>query len=140
MSDNNFNERPIRNINQIIIDIYRVALSVIQRNIRRWMAMRNWQWWKLYTRVKPLLSVARQEDEMKKQQEEFEKTKEELAKISKQKKELEEQNSVLTQAKNDLSLQLQAEQDNMADMEERIAQLVNQRGDYEEQVRNFIII
>lgn len=84
--------------------------------------------------------MARQEDEMKKQQEEFEKTKEELAKISKQKKELEEQNSVLTQAKNDLSLQLQAEQDNMADMEERIAQLVNQRGDYEEQVRNFIII
>ena len=122
----------------MIIYIHRVALSVIQRNIRRWMAMRNWQWWKLYTRVKPLLSVARQEDEMKKQQEEFEKTKEELAKISKQKKELEEQNSVLMQAKNDLSLQLQAEQDNMADMEERIAQLVNQKGDYEEQVGNFI--
>ena len=25
----------------------RVALSVIQRNIRRWMAMRNWQWLKI---------------------------------------------------------------------------------------------
>ncbi|ESN99871.1 hypothetical protein HELRODRAFT_129847, partial [Helobdella robusta] len=40
----------------------RVALSVIQRNIRRWMSMRNWQWWKLYTRVKPLLTQARAED------------------------------------------------------------------------------
>jgi myosin heavy subunit len=55
-----------------------VALSVIQRNIRRWMSMKNWQWWKLYTRVKPLLTQARAEDEMKKMQEEYENTKEEL--------------------------------------------------------------
>lgn len=113
---------------------YRVALSIIQRNIRRWLTMRNWQWWKLYTRVKPLLSVARQEDELKKKEEELEKTKEELAKVSKLKKELEEQNVTLLQAKNDLFLQLQAEQDNVSDLEERIAQLVNQKGDYEEQV------
>jgi len=112
----------------------RVALSVIQRNIRRWLAMRNWQWWKLYTRVKPLLSVARQEDEMKKKEEELEKTKQELAKVSKIKKELEEQNVTLLQTKSDLFLQLQAEQDNVADLEERIAQLVNTKGDYEEQV------
>ena len=112
----------------------RVALSIIQRNIRRWLAMRNWQWWKLYTRVKPLLSVARQEDEMKKKEEELEKTKQELAKVSKIKKELEEQNVTLLQTKSDLFLQLQAEQDNVADLEERIAQLVNTKGDYEEQV------
>jgi len=112
----------------------RVALSIIQRNIRRWLAMRNWQWWKLYTRVKPLLSVARQEDEMKKKEEELEKTKQELAKVSKIKKELEEQNVTLLQTKSDLFLQLQAEQDNVVDLEERIAQLVNQKGDYEEQV------
>jgi len=113
----------------------RVALSIIQRNIRRWLAMRNWQWWKLYTRVKPLLSVARQEDEMKKKEEELEKTKQELAKVSKIKKELEEQNVTLLQTKSDLFLQLQAEQDNVSDLEERIAQLVNQKGDYEEQVK-----
>lgn len=114
--------------------LYRVALSIIQRNIRRWLAMRNWQWWKLYTRVKPLLSVARQEDEMKKKEEELEKTKQELAKVSKIKKELEEQNVTLLQTKSDLFLQLQAEQDNVVDLEERIAQLVNTKGDYEEQV------
>jgi len=96
--------------------------------------MRNWQWWKLYTRVKPLLSIARQEDDMKKKEEELEKTKEELAKVTKIKKELEEQNVGLLQAKSDLFLQLQAEQDNVADLDERIAQLVNQKGDYEELV------
>ena len=59
----------------------RMALSVIQRNIRMWISVKNWQWWKLYTRVKPLLSIAKQEDEFKKQQQEFEKTKEELNKV-----------------------------------------------------------
>ena len=39
------------------------------------MVLRNWQWWKLYTKVKPLLNAARAEDEMKKMEEDFEKTK-----------------------------------------------------------------
>lgn len=71
---------------------------------------------------------------MKKKEEELEKTKQELAKVSKIKKELEEQNVTLLQTKSDLFLQLQAEQDNVMDLEERIAQLVNTKGDYEEQV------
>ena len=33
----------------------RVALSIIQRNIRKWLGLKNWMWWKLYTRIKPLL-------------------------------------------------------------------------------------
>jgi len=121
-------------ISMRLFTLCRVALSIIQRNIRRWLTMRNWQWWKLYTRVKPLLSVARQEDELKKKEEELDKTKEELAKVLKLKKELEEQNVTLLQTKNDLFLQLQAEQDNISDLEERISQLVNQKGNYEEQV------
>ncbi len=90
--------------------VCRTGLSIIQRNIRKWLTMRNWMWWKLYTRVKPLLSMARQEDEMRAKEEEYKKTKEELDKVSKIKKELEEQNVTLTQAKNDIYLQLQAEQ------------------------------
>ena len=88
----------------------RVGLSVIQRNIRKWLALRNWYWWKLYCKVKPLLNIARAEDDMKKKEEELEKTKLELEKTEKMRKELEEQNVVLLQAKNDLYLQLQAEQ------------------------------
>ena len=113
----------------------RVGLTVIQRNIRKWLTLRNWQWWKLYTRVKPLLSIARQEDEMKKVEEELEKTKAELEKVEKVKKQLEEQNVTLLQSKNDLFLQLQAEQDSMSDQEERIQQLVQQKADYESQLK-----
>ena len=108
---------------------------MIQRNIRKWLAMRNWQWWKLYTRVKPLLSIARQEDEMRKQAEEYEKCKEELDRVLKLQKELEEQNVSLLQAKNDMFLQLQAEQNNFSEAEERIVALVEQKCDYESQLK-----
>jgi hypothetical protein len=32
--------------------------------------LKNWAWWKLYTKVKPLLNVARTEEEMKQKEEE----------------------------------------------------------------------
>jgi len=113
----------------------RVALSVIQRNIRRWLAMRNWQWWKLYTRVKPLLTQAKAEDEMRKMAEDYETTKKELEKMTKLKKELEEQNVTLLQQKNDMFMQMQAEQDTISDLEEKISQLVNQKGDMDDQIK-----
>ncbi|CAG2118958.1 unnamed protein product, partial [Medioppia subpectinata] len=43
----------------------RIALLVIQRNLRKFLTLRNWLWWKLYSKVKPLLNVARVEDELK---------------------------------------------------------------------------
>jgi len=86
---------------------WRIGLSVIQRNIRRWLTLRNWEWWCLYTQMKPLLSIGRQEDEIKKKLEELEKLKEMLAKVEKTKKDLEEQNVGLLQSKNDLFFQLQ---------------------------------
>ncbi|KAK7113251.1 hypothetical protein V1264_012571 [Littorina saxatilis] len=113
----------------------RIGLSVIQRNVRKWLALRNWLWWKMYCKVKPLLNVARAEDDMKKKEEELEKTKVELEKTEKMRKELEEQNVTLLQSKNDIYLQLQAEQDNLADAEEKIEKLVSQKGDYETQLK-----
>ena len=54
----------------------------------------------------------------------LEETKETLEKTEKIKKALEEQNVVLLQEKNDLYGKLEAEQDSLADAEERIEQLV----------------
>merc|ERR1711931_298340 len=42
----------------------RIGLAVLQRNIRKFFAIRNWPWWKLYLLVQPMLSVARAEEEM----------------------------------------------------------------------------
>ncbi|XP_059177767.1 myosin heavy chain, striated muscle-like isoform X1 [Physella acuta] len=113
----------------------RIGLSVIQRNIRKWLGLKNWLWWRLYVKVKPLLNIARAEDDMKKKEEELEKTKTELEKTEKLRKELEEQNVGLLQAKNDLYIQLQAEQDNLIDAEEKIEKLISQKAEYESQIK-----
>ncbi|XP_067673666.1 myosin heavy chain, striated muscle-like [Haliotis asinina] len=113
----------------------RVALEMIQKNIRKWLAMRNWCWWRFYTKVKPLLSIAAAEDEMKQKEEALVKTKEELEKITSRAKELEEQNVTLMQAKNDLFLEVQTKQDTIDDCEERVEQLLKQKSDFEAQLK-----
>ncbi|XP_071106405.1 myosin heavy chain, striated muscle-like isoform X1 [Haliotis cracherodii] len=114
----------------------RTALSVIQKNIRKWLAMRNWLWWRFYTKVKPLLNIARAEDEMKLKEEELAKCKDELSKVTQRGKELEEQNVDLLRHKNDLFLQVQSQGDTLSDQEERIEQLVTQKADFEQQLKD----
>ena len=116
----------------IIIKMYllfydRVGLSVIQKNIRKWLGLRNWLWWRLFVKVKPLLNAAAAEDEMKVKEEELAKTKDSLEKTEKLRKELEEQNVGLLQAKQDLVFEIQAEQDKLSDAEERIEGLIEQK-------------
>merc|ERR1719239_919586 len=113
----------------------RDALNVIQRNIRKWLGLKNWLWWRLYVKVKPLLNIAHAEDEMKVKEEELAKTKESLEKTEQQRKELEEQNVGLFQAKNDLFIELQAEQDKLIDAEEKIEGLITQKFAYEKQIK-----
>ena len=42
----------------------RLALVVVQRNLRKYLQLRTWPWWKLWQKVKPLLNVTRIEDEL----------------------------------------------------------------------------
>ncbi|XP_059935362.1 myosin-16 [Mesoplodon densirostris] len=112
----------------------RIGLKVIQRNTRKFLELRFWGWWKLYHKVKPLLNVARQEEEMKAKEEELRnataKTQELLGKI----KDLEEKMATLSQEKNDLTIQLQAEQENLIDAEERLTQMMKTKMELESQI------
>ncbi|KAJ8406976.1 hypothetical protein AAFF_G00292520 [Aldrovandia affinis] len=102
----------------------RDALLVIQWNVRAFMGVKNWPWMKLFFKIKPLLKSAEAEKEMANMKEEFLKLKEAYAKSEARKKELEEKMVSLLQEKNDLQLQVQAEQDNLCDAEERCDQLI----------------
>ncbi|KAJ8251147.1 hypothetical protein GJAV_G00217820 [Gymnothorax javanicus] len=114
----------------------RMALIAIQRNVRKFLKLRYWGWWKLYTKVKPLLHVARQEEEMKEKEEELrhalEKTQEMMDKI----KDLEEKLATLSKEKNDLALALAGEQETTADAEERCTQLMKQKIDLEGEIQD----
>ncbi|XP_067145161.1 myosin heavy chain, muscle-like isoform X10 [Centruroides vittatus] len=113
----------------------RVALLVIQRNLRKFLQLRNWLWWKLYSKVKPLLSIARVEDELKALEEKLKKEQEAFAKEEKIRKDLEVQNVKLLQEKNDLFLQLEAERSGCGDLEERLNRALTQKADLECQLQ-----
>ena len=42
----------------------RMALTVCQRALRRYLKLRTWPWWKLWQKVKPLLNASRVEDQI----------------------------------------------------------------------------
>lgn len=112
----------------------RIALLVIQRNLRKFLTLRNWLWWKLYSKVKPLLNVARVEDELKALEEKLKKEHEAFEKEEKLRKDLEVQNVKLLQEKNDLFLQLESERSSSGDVEERLHKMMTQKADLESQL------
>ncbi|CAF0933829.1 unnamed protein product [Didymodactylos carnosus] len=114
----------------------RLALQVVQRNIKKYLAFRNWGWWILFTKIKPLLSVARQEEELKKMEEEFTALKENLAKEEKLRKEMEDNTAKLIKEKNDLYQQLESQRNSSSDVEEKLTRLVTQKADLEQQVKD----
>ncbi|TFK10558.1 inactive pancreatic lipase-related protein 1 [Platysternon megacephalum] len=112
----------------------RLGLMAIQRNVRKFLQLRFWGWWKLYNKVKPLLNVARQEDEIKAKEEELRNAMSKTQDLIDRVKQLEENMATLSQEKNDLTIQLQAEQENLTDADERLTQLMKSKIDMESQI------
>ncbi|XP_078125300.1 myosin-16-like [Sander vitreus] len=114
----------------------RIALMAIQRNVRKFLQLRFWGWWKLYTKVKPLLMVARQEETYKAKEEELRVAVERVKELEGKIKDLEGKMVTLSQEKNNLALALAAEQDTLGDAEERCTQLMHQKVQMEESLQD----
>lgn len=102
----------------------RLGMILIQRNVRKFIQCRNWPWWKLYTKVKPLLSIARQEEEMRAMEAELQRVREEMVKEAKVRQNFEGIIAKLQKEKKDLFEQLQSEIMTVADIEERAQCLI----------------
>jgi len=94
------------------------AIRVIQRNGRSYMKLRNWQWWRLFTKVKPLLNVTRQEDELRDKEMEFKKLKDAAERTEASHKEMAAIHDKLVEEKNILAEQLAAETELCQEAEE----------------------
>ncbi|XP_026095995.1 myosin-9-like isoform X3 [Carassius auratus] len=108
------------------------AMRVIQRNCSAYLKLRNWQWWRLFTKVKPLLQVSRQEEEMQAKDEELHKVREKQMVAEQQLKEMEDKQKQLGQEKQALQEQLQAEMDLCAEADEMRNRLVAKKQELEE--------
>merc|ERR1739838_462965 len=104
-----------------------VGLSVLQRNIRKFFAIRNWPWWKLYLLVQPMLSVCRAEDEMQEKEEALKKAMEDAEANAKRKAELEDSMTKVLEQKEKLAAELASESAMLIETEEKLAQETNER-------------
>uniref|UniRef100_A0A4W6CJR1 Myosin, heavy chain 7B, cardiac muscle, beta a n=1 Tax=Lates calcarifer TaxID=8187 RepID=A0A4W6CJR1_LATCA len=105
----------------------RDAVMVIQFNLRAFFSVRTWPWMMLFYKLRPLLRSAQVEKELAALKEDFAKLKEAFDRSEVKRREAEEKQVVLVQEKNDLGLQLQAEQDNLTDAEDRCNQLIQSK-------------
>uniref|UniRef100_A0AAX7V8K9 Myosin-9 n=1 Tax=Astatotilapia calliptera TaxID=8154 RepID=A0AAX7V8K9_ASTCA len=108
------------------------AMRVIQRNCAAYLKLRNWQWWRLFTKVKPLLQVSRQEEEMQAKDEELNKVKEKHFHAEQQIREMVDKHQQLNAEKMALQEQLQAETELCAEAEEMRARLAAKKQELEE--------
>ncbi|XP_076397222.1 myosin heavy chain isoform X11 [Megachile rotundata] len=114
----------------------RLALVVVQRNLRKYLQLRTWQWWKLWQKVKPLLNVTRIEDELAALEEKARKAQEAFEKEEKLRKELEEQNTKLLTERNALQKQLDGEKGSLSEYMEKSLKLAAQKADLESQLQD----
>ncbi|KAM3872782.1 uncharacterized protein myh14 [Diretmus argenteus] len=108
------------------------ALRVMQRNCAAYLKLRNWQWWRLFTKVKPLLQVTRQDEEIQAREAELQKAKDNLSRVELDYTELDRKHVQLIEEKSVLADQLQAEAELFAEAEEMRARLASRKQELEE--------
>ncbi|XP_016087656.1 myosin-10-like [Sinocyclocheilus grahami] len=108
------------------------ALRVMQRNCAAYLKLRNWQWWRLFTKVKPLLQVTRQDEEIQAREAQIQKAKDKLSKLEHDFSELDRKNQQLMEEKSVLTDQLQAEAELFAEAEEMRARLASRKQELED--------
>ncbi|KAM4579625.1 uncharacterized protein myh14 isoform 6-T6 [Odontesthes bonariensis] len=108
------------------------ALRVMQRNCAAYLKLRNWQWWRLFTKVKPLLQVTRQDEEIQARESDLQKAKDKLTRAEQDYTELDKKHAQLMEEKAVLADQLQAEAELFAEAEEMRARLASRKQELEE--------
>ncbi|KAI0828577.1 nonmuscle myosin heavy chain b [Trametes gibbosa] len=86
-----------------------VAIRTIQRNARIYGELRDWPWWNLYTKVRPLLAATRNDDELRKKEAELLLAKERAERDQKEREALESLKMRLESEKRKVEDDLEAE-------------------------------
>ncbi|XP_064478099.1 myosin heavy chain, non-muscle-like isoform X2 [Ornithodoros turicata] len=108
------------------------AIRIIQRNCASYLKLRNWAWWRLYTKVKPLLQVTKQEEKLNAKEDELRALRDKMEKAQQNVRELERTLQQATEEKGTLQEQLQAETELCAEAEEMRMRLATRKQELEE--------
>ncbi|XP_029795109.1 myosin-15 [Suricata suricatta] len=113
----------------------RDALLLIQWNIRVFMTVKNWPWMRLFFKIKPLVKSAEMGKEIAALKEERVQLQKALEKSKTEMEELKAEQVSSIREKNDLLLQLRAEQETLANVEEQCESLIKSKIQLEARVK-----
>ncbi|XP_014405933.1 PREDICTED: myosin-14 [Myotis brandtii] len=107
------------------------ALRVMQRNCAAYLKLRHWQWWRLFTKVKPLLQVTRQDEVLQARAQELQKVQELQQQSAREVGELQSRLTQLEEERTRLAEQLRAEAELCSEAEETRGRLAARKQELE---------
>ncbi|XP_045437600.1 myosin-14 isoform X1 [Pipistrellus kuhlii] len=107
------------------------ALRVMQRNCAAYLKLRHWQWWRLFTKVKPLLQVTRQDEVLQARAQELQKVQELQQQSAREVGELQSRLAQVEEERTRLAEQLRAEAELCAEAEETRGRLAARKQELE---------
>ncbi len=111
------------------------AIRVIQRNGRALMKIRNWKWWRLFTKIKPLLQVTRQDEELTQKQEEIRRMKADIDSRILQVQETEQQLQMVQQERNMINERLIHLTEGLVESDENLRRVQTRKMELENMVQ-----
>lgn len=120
--------RSLRRINPDVV-------KVIQRNVRTFMRIRSWAWWRLYTKIKPIISTMSADQKLRDLQALVDQLTKQHEIDEKRIRELEESNKGLEDDKRRLLEQLKGAEDALVEAEDKIIRTTTRKNEMEEEVK-----
>ena len=112
----------------------RELLVVCQRQFRKWMTMRDWGWFIIIQKTRPLIGMPNPEEELRLLEEEANNKYGEYDSKLKLKSQLLEESQAIEEEKRQLMAQIEKEQGNMSQYHEKQAKFSAQKADLENQL------
>lgn len=91
------------------LKVEQLAVRCIQRNVRKFLSVRDWPWWRLLVRVTPLLNVHRTEEELRAKTEELEALRNKYEKLEQERTQLKHENGKLEAKLSEITVDLAEE-------------------------------
>ncbi|XP_050434820.1 unconventional myosin-XVIIIa-like isoform X2 [Adelges cooleyi] len=97
-----------------------IAIRCIQRNVKKFMVVRDWPWWRLLVRITPLLNVHRAEYELKQKSDELDQLRARVDKLEQERSQLKNDNERLEQRLAETTADLAEEHSTVTMVSERL--------------------
>jgi len=110
------------------------AVGIIQRNVRAFMTLRKWPWWRLYCKIKPMLSELKKRQDQNKLADEIKSLQEQLEAEIKLRKAAEERADLLKQEADRLRDELEFERESVVELEAELETKERKIKEWEEEM------